>query len=184
MIVLGFVVALAGTFYIQYNHGFNYLDQWATRESPSSTFVVASAHVTELSAQGRLVETTGYSGTDWLRAVHPDGALMVWAAVGFGLVVGAYVARMKLSWWPIHPVMFIFWCGYTCKVFAGSFLLGWLVKAALVKLGGARAYQVGKPLMVGIIAGELVAALAWMLVGAIYWIVVGQSPTAYSVTVG
>ena len=66
--------------------------------------------------------------------------------------------------------------------FAASFLLGFLVKIAVVKLGGARSYRNAKPLMVGIIAGELVAALGWMLVGAIYWALAGQTPTPYYIT--
>jgi hypothetical protein len=64
-------------------------------------------------------------------------------------------------------------------VFGPSFLLGWVIKSAVVGTSGARGYHAVKPLMVGIIAAELLSGLGWMVVGAVYFFTTGKTPPTY-----
>jgi hypothetical protein len=41
-----------------------------------------------------------------------------------------------------------------------------------------------RPLMVGVIAGELLSGLFWMLVGALYFFITGTAPINYSIFPG
>jgi hypothetical protein len=59
---------------------------------------------------------------------------------------------------------------------AFSLLLGWAVKTAVGRYGGESLYQKGKPLMTGVIAGEMLAGTVPILVGAVYYLTTGERP--------
>jgi hypothetical protein len=100
------------------------------------------------------------------------------------LVLATAVLRLRLPWWPLHPVAFLVWGTYPIVMFGPSFLMGWLVKAGVVGTTGAKGYHAVRPLMVGIIAGELLTGLFWMIVGAVYFFVAGKTPVSYSIFPG
>ncbi len=60
-----------------------------------------------------------------------------------------------------------------------SFLIGWAIRQAVIRLGGVKAFQATLPLAVGAIAGELLAALGWQTCGVVYFFVTGQTPSAF-----
>ena len=62
-----------------------------------------------------------------------------------------------------------------------SFLLGWMIKATVVNVGGARAYHNLIPLMCGLIAGGLASAALWLAVGLTYFVTTGLTPPSYNV---
>ncbi|MCY2928620.1 MAG: hypothetical protein NTV86_03840 [Planctomycetota bacterium] len=62
---------------------------------------------------------------------------------------------------------------------AFSFLLGWLAKIAATHLGGHTVYEKVKPLMIGLIAGEILAATIPMIVGALYYLFTGRTPVGF-----
>lgn len=59
--------------------------------------------------------------------------------------------------------------------------LGWLVKYAITKYGGATAYQEFKPMMIGLIAGEMLAGVIPLIIGGVYYLVTGQIPKPFAV---
>jgi hypothetical protein len=184
MIVLGLFAAGSVTFYLQYNYGAIVADPFASRAVPELTFDPLSRLVSEATAHGTLPQATAATGFGRFALVNPSDQGLVWMLVGGVLVLGTAIARLRLPWWPLHPVAFLVWGTWPIIVFAFSFLLGWITKALVVGSAGARGYHRIKPLMVGIIAGEVFAALAWMLVGATYFAITGQRPVAYSVFPG
>ena len=78
--------------------------------------------------------------------------------------------------------MFLLWQNYPGGVMAASFLLGWLIKTLVTKFGGARSYQQFKPLMVGLIAGDLLAGVIVFLVGTGVYAITGQPPGQFQIT--
>ena len=68
--------------------------------------------------------------------------------------------------------------------FSHSFLLGWLIKKAVSKYGGQRLYAALQPLLVGVIAGDIVGGLIFMVVGAIYYAHTGSPAPLYRVFPG
>jgi hypothetical protein len=119
-----------------------------------------------------------------LGVIEPERHRLWWLAAGVVLTLGCGVARLRLPWWPIHPVLFLMWGTYANAHFFFSFLLGWLAKTIVVGAGGERAYDTAKPLLIGMITGELLAALLWTVVGAIIYFVTGQTPPSYLVYPG
>ncbi|MEX0655241.1 MAG: DUF6785 family protein [Phycisphaeraceae bacterium] len=185
MIIAGFLVAGVVTLTLQYHHGVAGTDGWMRQTLPSMPFGEMTNQISELGARGVLAEATDRSGLDRLLAIRPEAGALTWTLVGLALVIGAASARLRLPWWPLHPVAFLVWGTYPLAQFTASFLIGWMIKASVVQLGGARGYHSLKPFMVGVIAGELVAGLIWMGVGVVYFYLTdGQTPTRYAIFPG
>jgi hypothetical protein len=185
MIVLGFFAAGGVTLYLQYNHGLIPVgSDWDLKSLPTLAFNGLSQHISEAAAQGTLADATASSGWDRLKAARPADGTFLWMLIGLGLVLATALARLRYSWWPLHPVLFVVWGTYPIVNFGPSFLVGWLVKAGVVGTTGAKGYHAVKPLMVGVIAGELLSGLFWMMVGAGYFFSTGRTPVSYWVFPG
>jgi hypothetical protein len=179
-----FVVALCSTLYFQYNHGINRWDDWATSSMPRMPFGRLSARISELGAYGELSQSVAASGVERLSLVSPNYYLILWIAMGFALVISCSLLRLRLSWWPLHPVAFIIWGTFPGAWFTMSFLVGWLIKASVMKMSGARGYRVVKAFMIGVIAGELFSAMGWSVFGTIYHLVTNLVPIRYQIFPG
>ena len=186
VIVVGLGVAGATTLYLQYNHGATQVgNNFRHRCAPPDRVRrPRAAHCRRPTPMARSARRPPSRGSGSLAAIKPDHNAPTWALLGLGLGFGAAVARLRWSWWPLHPIAFLVWGTYPIAMFGPSFLLGWLIKAAVVGTTGARGYHQVKPLMVGVIAGELLSGLFWMLVGASYYFATGKAPVAYSIFPG
>lgn len=184
MVIVGFVVALVVTLLFQYNLGINHRDSWAAKGLPELFVNATTTHISKLAAHGQVEAATVTGGLEALKFINPDPATLAWIAAGLALVVGFSLARLRISWWFIHPVLFVVWGTYPGYRIAASFFVGWAIKAVTVKLGGAKGYQSVKPLMIGVIAGELLAAIGWIIAGAVYYWATGQIPPQYNIMPG
>lgn len=184
MVVVGFMVALVVTLSIQYNRGLNLSDDWAVKSVPSNAPDNASRVINDLSARDQLGTSVSVSGLKRFAVMKPDGVALAWMGLGVGLVLATALARLRLSWWPLHPVIFMVFGTMSSMRFSSSFLIGWAIKAGVVRLGGSKSYRAVRPLMVGMIAGEVVAALLWIGVGAIYYWITGLEPKQYAIFPG
>jgi hypothetical protein len=91
--------------------------------------------------------------------------------VGAGITAALAALRLRFAWWPLHPIGFLMYPTTPAQVIWFSLFLGWLVKVLTLKFGGASMYQKAKPLAVGIIVGECVAAGAWMAISLLlHWL--------------
>jgi hypothetical protein len=179
---VGFVVAGAATFYFQYNHSVIQVgNDWATHQVPKQTFDALARLVSEARASGTLLRAAASDGELSLAAVAPASGALWWTGLGFALVLGTSVARLRLPWWPLHPVAFLVWDTYPIIRFGPSFLLGWILATAVVSAGGARAHRAARPVAVGVIAAELSCGLFWIVVGIAYYFTTGQRPVSYSI---
>jgi uncharacterized membrane protein YGL010W len=73
-------------------------------------------------------------------------------------------------------VLFLVWGTYPANGCWSSFLLGWAIKGAVVRFGGGKVYQKLKPVFIGMIAGELLAAGFSMFFEIIYSWTTGKLP--------
>ncbi len=182
VIVVGLCVAGAATLYLQYNHGATPVGNvHASDYLPLVAFDGLSQRISSAAAQGTLGIATAAQGLHKLSLIHPDSGAVLWVGLGLVLGIGTAVARLRWAWWPIHPVIFLVWGTYPISMFGPSFLLGWLIKSAVVNTTGARGYHQFKPLMVGVFAGELTCGLLWMLIGACYYLSTGKAPVMYAI---
>ncbi len=180
MILIGLGAALVVTLTVQYNEGLSSRDSWGNRALPKMAFSTLNRQLSELTSRGELSEAMQVEGFGHFTSMRPNWSALGWAGLGLGLVVGCAVARLRLPWWPLHPVLILMWGTYPSHQFAWSFLLGWLAKTAVVKLGGSKSYQKVIPVAVGMIAAEILAAILWLGVGWTYFAITGKPPTVYA----
>ncbi len=182
VLVGGFLLAGAVTLYFQHNKGVNIHDSWAMRHLPSLPFSELARQTTELSGRGILSEATLQPTMSRLTSMFsPVEGAYFWLILGAGLVLVTAFARLRLPWWPLHPVLFLVWATYPIQRFGGAFLVGWAIKAAVVKTMGAKGYHSVMPLMIGLIAGDLLGGLLWIVIGVLYYFATGLQPAAYPI---
>jgi hypothetical protein len=88
------------------------------------------------------------------------------AYFGIGAVVmgGLQWASLSFPNWPLAPVGYLTANTFYIRTAWFSLLIGWAVKVAVVRFGGARLYNEARPVFVGLIFGEAIAAGIWMVV--------------------
>ena len=179
-LLIAVVIALPLTLYFQYDRGVN-SDDAQTWRVPRHAYLPVMRSQLRLASQGQLETANRVSGLQ--RLVHVTVRPDLWAAMGVGLVLVLACSAARLRWpgWPVHPVMFLIWTTAPGRWFCASFMVGWLIKRLVVRFGGTRAYQLCKPLMFGVIAGEMLAGVLTMLIGAAYYLITGQPPPKFSI---
>jgi len=95
---------------------------------------------------------------------------------GAALVGFCGFMRLRFSWWPFHPLPLLFFNTWVMSRFYVSFLLGWVIKVGLAKVGGGQVYARSKPFFVGVILGQLVTSCVWVAIGAVYYMITGIVP--------
>lgn len=118
----------------------------------------ATRGLANLVETGRYAESAAATGLDKIGLVSVDakqGVQLGWMAFGaVGLLVFAF-CRFRFAWFPLHPVIFVVMGTWMSARIWTSILIGWAIKAAIVRFGGGKAYQDLKPLFIGLIVGEL-----------------------------
>jgi hypothetical protein len=180
-LALGLAAAIPWVLYLQYDRGVDLADTWGNIAVPQFAFDQTLADVRALEAQGALAQANALHGWGRLAAASADPGLVLSLLVGMGLVLLFAFLRLRFPRWPLHPVMFIVWQTYPGMIFSASFLLGWLIKVAVTRYGGAGLYGRLKPLMFGIVAGELLAGLVPIVTGLAYYLASGTPPPKFSI---
>src|SRR5439155_511516 len=69
--------------------------------------------------------------------------------------------------WPLLPVGYVISTVYFADWAWYSVMLGWLAKVLILRFGGAKLYQLSKPLFIGLIVGEALAGGAWLVINMV-----------------
>lgn len=180
-LLLSLLLAGAATIWVQYNTGPDFEDPWTTRGQASIPLSEATRAVHRLSATDQLSAVTTANTWQRLSMIEPTWSTIGFALLGFGLYAATAVGRLRISWFPLHPVLFLYWGTYSSHRFGFSLLIGWMIKVLTVRLGGERTHEKLRPLMVGLIAGELLAIVGWSVVGLSYYLLTGLRPAVYPI---
>ncbi len=183
-VVASFSLALVVTFLWQYNAGIDAADRWARLWMPVQPWDQLTRSLGGLAAEGRLAESVFAGGLERLGLLDPRPGAWAWFLGGLVAVTACALARLRVPGWPLHPVVFLVWGTTPMSRFAWSFLLGWLIKLCVIRLGGTRAYRSMRPFLVGVISAELLMALLWIAIGAVYFAATGKTPASYTVFPG
>ncbi len=129
-----------------YGHGAVSLDDWYMRNGPLWPF--------------RRLQSTILGG------VERDWAAVTCALFGAGLMALLAWLQRSFLWWPLHPLGYVMGSTFTMGVMWFSIFVAWLVKLAVQKYGGFRLYRALRPLFIGLVVGEFLAAAFWVAVDA------------------
>ena len=180
-VLVGLGVATCATLYWQYNEGaIKVGDGWSLNVM-RWPFDNGAQLQRRLTALGRFGEGAPPAPTGFARFTQaiPHRAGMVAFFSSLGLVLLFTFCRIRWTRFPLHPVIFLVLGSYQSQYLGFSFLIGWLIKHSVVKYGGAHLYTRLKPLMIGLIAGEMMAGVITMLIGAVYYYVTGEPPERF-----
>lgn len=184
-LVISFIVSVPVALYWLYQYGaFRAGDGWTQNCVPRFAFDRSAEVATTLEAQGSVAISQGLHGFGRFLHAVPEPSLVTAFATTFGLVLLFAFLRRRFARWPLHPIMFLVLGTWQSRHLGFSFLIGWAIKKAVTKYGGAQRYQAVKPLMIGLITGEVVAALVPVLVGTVYYFVTGTPPKAFRILPG
>ena len=80
-----------------------------------------------------------------------------------------FLVRMRaLFWWfPFHPFGYAMRGSWSMIVLWFTFLVGWFFKALVMRWGGRRLYMATRPIALGLILGEFVAAIFWTIISTL-----------------
>ncbi|MBN2309873.1 MAG: hypothetical protein JXR94_12940 [Candidatus Hydrogenedentes bacterium] len=87
--------------------------------------------------------------------------------IGLVFALGLAAMRMNAAWWPLHPVGYAISGSWSMEQLWMSVFTAWLIKAILLKYGGAKAYRPAVPFFLGLIVGDMVVGTCWLLYGTL-----------------
>ncbi len=173
VMILAVLVAIPCTIYWQYDQG-AMVNHWP-RSSSYYPFANAVEAVLKLKAQGMEETAMGRHGFQHLLQMAPDRMLVMTFLITVAITLLVAFGRLKYTWWPLHPVIFIFFGGHQGMYMSLSFGIGFLLKWLVTKYGGGAMYQKCKPLMVGVIAGTVCGQFTPMIFSTLYYLTTGKT---------
>jgi hypothetical protein len=96
-------------------------------------------------------------------AVRVDPRFPPLFACGAALILFTGFARLRFAWFPLHPLPLVLLGSWLMSRYYFSFLLGWLIKVAILKIGGGRLFERTKPFFVGVVTGLAFIYACWIV---------------------
>jgi uncharacterized protein DUF6785/uncharacterized protein DUF6784 len=97
--------------------------------------------------------------------LKPDTPGSLAVAAGALITLLLSLGRMRLGWWPLHPVGYAMANTYTMSSTWVPFLIAWLCKLLVLRYGGMRLYRRSLPFFLGLILGDFLNGGFWTLLG-------------------
>jgi hypothetical protein len=137
-------------------------------------YEMAERQIQKLQLSGELEASNKYTSWERLKHMNVDRRFLVWSAAGMALVFGLSAARLRWPWWPVHPIVLLTF-GSVLMVgrYGISLFVGWLLKVFVLKLAGPATYAKVRPLMIGVIAGDILGGFVTMLALWGYYLMTG-----------
>jgi hypothetical protein len=145
------------------NSGYNYTGP----QYPTMVYNSAERAITKLNLAGDLERVNSLSGLRHLAEMRPETGFLLYVAIGFGAVIAISALRLRWTWWPFHPLILLTFGAWTMGRYGASFLLGWMLKALILRLSGSAKYMELRPMMIGVVVGDL---LAGFIIFIMLWI--------------
>ncbi len=114
----------------------------------------------------------------WSRGGHNAISASNAGHVAFGgaMALGLAVACLTSPAWPLHPIGLLMVGSFYANVGWTSIFIGWALKMAILRYGGAGTYKKLRNLFIGLILGELFAAMIWIII-PVFLILTGADPS-------
>lgn len=148
-LALGFILSVVDTLYLGYAYGAYNLGNMGLRKVAPSAFNRAVKAIRNPIPMGG------------------KGGLVQWAGVGMAAMALLTLVRYWVPSWPFHPIGLAIQGNYGVTKTVFSILIVWAVKSTLMRIGGAKLYDRGKPFFIGLIAAQ---AVSTALVFVVDWI--------------
>ena len=91
-------------------------------------------------------------------------------AIGVGFVITLVLnsLRMRLGWFPFHPVGYAVSSSWALQMLWMPMLIAWIIKLTILRYGGLGLYRRALPFFLGVILAECVVGSLWTIHGIIF----------------
>ncbi|MEA3400056.1 MAG: DUF6785 family protein, partial [Armatimonadota bacterium] len=133
-LAVALVVSTVTTLVLAYGRGGVSLSAWLFGGCPRSAFTYAAAAMQN--------------------PITPSLSWWLWMVAGGVVMWGLTAVHMRFIGWPLHPLGFAIAPTQPVQDLWFSILIGWVVKAWVLRYGGYRIYEGGTRVMLGLILGQ------------------------------
>ena len=144
--------------YTAYKYGGLSLGSWGMRSTPRNSYREA------VSYQSKPTPKKIRLGLVNIERSYGFLLFVVWGA---GLMSLAHFLAARFYWWPLHPLGLLLVPSYAIWAVWSSILLGWLIKALVLKYGGGTTFRRLRPAFLGLIIGDCLIGGVWIVTGLI-----------------
>jgi len=133
-------------------------------------FIVILHLMYDYGAEGKSRVTFGAEAynnlTTWLKTpqVFKFEELMA-TIVGFGIAFLLQWLRVRLPWWPLHPLAFAVTSSWEINLVWGPLFLAWIFKSLILRYGGRGGFHKALPFFIGLMLGQFVVGSLWNIWG-------------------
>lgn len=146
-LVVGYFSSAASTLWLEYG--------FASDLSPKATFPINADAVLQPKWAMEHATRTMEQGLVNVKPLGEAAPVVGGSAAFTGLLA---FLQLRVAWWPLHPIGYLMVFSYPVRRVWFSVLLGWLLKSLTVKFGGSRLLTAARPLVFGVILGEVMSA--------------------------
>lgn len=100
----------------------------------------------------------------------PDVPGNISIAVGMGITYFLYMMKLRVWWWPLHPLGFAISTSYSIGTLWLPLMIAWLAKSLIFKFGGLKSYKIAMNFFLGLILGDFIMGCLWPILGCIFGI--------------
>ena len=105
----------------------------------------------------------------WVKSpAAPDTNMAIAIVVGFAMTIVLNSLRMKIGWFPFHPVGFAVSSSWSMNLLWLAMFVAWVIKLVMLRYGGLKLYRRALPFFLGVILGECVVGSFWTIWGIIF----------------
>jgi hypothetical protein len=104
----------------------------------------------------------------WLRGTAaPTDNTVSAVLVGFGFTFLLQMLRMRLPWFPFHPVGYAVSSSWSMNMLWMCMFIAWAIKLMVMRYGGLKMYRRLMPFFLGIVLGECITGSLWSIIGMV-----------------
>jgi len=105
----------------------------------------------------------------WVKSpAPPDVNMGIAIVVGFVTTIVLNSLRMKIGWFPFHPVGYAVSSSWSMNYLWLAMFVAWVTKLVMLRYGGLKLYRRALPFFLGVILGECVVGSFWTIWGIIF----------------
>ena len=106
--------------------------------------------------------------TPWLKSSQL-GKLPEFLAIciGLGFAFLLQWLRVRLPWWPLHPLAYAVTSSFEINLVWGPLFLAWICKALILRYGGRGGFHRSLPFFVGLMLGQFAIGSLWNIYGIV-----------------
>jgi hypothetical protein len=141
-----------------------------------STFVAVGSYIgiAKTTRIGMFWDSSSYGTPGYVYTRPSPPPVWPWIVSGSLLAIALYYMHTRFVWWPLEPIGAFIGCGGPgVKIgLAWVFIIACIIKYSIMKVGGSKAYtETIMPIVIGFIAGAVLATLIAGIMGVIRFII-------------